>query len=316
MPVRAIFGWSGTLGRPARRARRGDRLRPAARSGCCSCSAGGCAGPTLGRRARLRVGRLPVHAVRAERNTNDTLVALLLVLALLVITLGARRAGRVGGAGRADQVRAAGARAAARYAAIGARRPRERAARLASSWSRSRRRRAGRDAARCCSHARPAHDLAAHDRLPGRPRLAVLGLGALRAGWASSSTLVQGAAVALALGARVRARAAATWSSSRRWRAAILIARPARARPLVLPLHPVVLPARDGRAARRLPERGARAACRLACAGAAGGRASDARAGSSTCSIESARSGSRAADQHAHQPRVLLGGLEARPASA
>ena len=84
VPFRAIFGWSGTWDDlPAAHAAAiafdlltllglfllGRRIR----------------GPDAGDRARLRLGRVSVHAVALSSNTNDTLVAMLLVLALLVI---------------------------------------------------------------------------------------------------------------------------------------------------------------------------------------------------------------------------------------
>ena len=47
-PVRAAAALERPLGRPAGGARGGDRVRPAVRRRCCSCSDGACAGPTLG----------------------------------------------------------------------------------------------------------------------------------------------------------------------------------------------------------------------------------------------------------------------------
>ena len=59
-----LLPWSGTLGRPARRARGGDRRSTCCAARCCSCSGAGCAGrrsgsrsPTRGRPSRSRSTR-------------------------------------------------------------------------------------------------------------------------------------------------------------------------------------------------------------------------------------------------------------------
>ena len=112
VPFEALLPWSGSWDDlPAAHAAAVvfDLLR---RAGC-SCSAGGSAGPTLGIAARLRVGGVPVHALVANSNTNDALVALLVLAALLAAARPAAR-GALVGARRADEVRAARAGAAVR----------------------------------------------------------------------------------------------------------------------------------------------------------------------------------------------------------
>ena len=95
VPFEQILPWSGTLGRPAGRARGGDRLRPphaarllfllgrrmprARRSGSCS--------PTPGRPTRSR-------SSRSNSNSNDALVALLLRSRCSWSRCGAARAAR------------------------------------------------------------------------------------------------------------------------------------------------------------------------------------------------------------------------------
>ena len=68
-PVRAGAALERPLGRPARGARRGDRVRPAHDGGAVparDAAAGRPAGAALGRGARLRLGGLPVHGLRAR----------------------------------------------------------------------------------------------------------------------------------------------------------------------------------------------------------------------------------------------------------
>ena len=173
--------WSGTLGRPAGGARRGGGLRPAdaarpvaARAGACAARAWAGCSRTPGRRSRSRCSS-------SNSNSNDALVAMLLDARAARGPLGAG-ARRGGGARRADEVRAARAGAAVRHRRA----------------ERRRARRAGCAASRCSRSASPStaaiamlpvlvggdlrHVLRPHDRLPARPRLAVLGLGPLRAG--------------------------------------------------------------------------------------------------------------------------------------
>ena len=280
-PFEQIFGWSGTWDDlPAAHAAAiffdllavallfllGRRMR----------------GPTLGHRARLRVGRLSVHAVRAREQLQRH----------------ARRGARAGGAaGRGYARRSRRARGAfAALAGLTKFAPLALAPLLATHGLRElapRRRRGARAGAvrasafvrsrraRADPGAQPrlaAHDLRAHDRLPVRPRLAVLGLGAVRRGTAAARRVVE-VARGRARARRSRScRGAPTWSAWRRRCAAMLIAVQLGDRTLVLPVHPVVLPARDGRAARAGLQR-------LPCARPGAGR------GIRTCSIESARSG-------------------------
>ena len=96
--VRADLRLERHVGRPAGRARRGDLLRPARRSRCCSCSAGACAGPTLGVALAYAWVSYPFTLFALESNSNDTLVAVLVLAALLaasyrsqLATAGARR---------------------------------------------------------------------------------------------------------------------------------------------------------------------------------------------------------------------------------
>ena len=108
VPFRAIFGWSGTWDDlPAAHAAAiafdlltllglfllGRRVR----------------GPTLGIVLAYAWAAYPFTLYALSSNSNDSLVALLVVLALLVITSAPARGVR-GGARRADQVRAARAR--------------------------------------------------------------------------------------------------------------------------------------------------------------------------------------------------------------
>ena len=116
VPVRAAVRLERRLGRPAGRARRGDRLRPAAAGCCCSCSAGACAGRRWDR-ARLRVGGVPVHALRAEQQLQRRARRRRSCSPRCSSPASSRAAPRrARGARRPDEVRAAGARAAARDA--------------------------------------------------------------------------------------------------------------------------------------------------------------------------------------------------------
>ena len=179
-------------------------------------------GPDARDRARLRVGLLPVHAVRAgeqhQRHARGRARARRAARRSYVDAR-RRRARRVRRARRPDQVRAARARAAARHPRRCGELPRAAPARCVA---RSRSSLGFVAAPRRCrvdpgAHPRlAAHDLRAHARLPGRSRLALLGLGAVRRARRLQAA-VQVAALALALVARARARAAPTWSA---WRPA------------------------------------------------------------------------------------------------
>ena len=71
VPFEQIFGWSGTLGRPARRARGGDLLRPA-RGRAAVPARPAHARPDARRRARLRVGLLSRSRCSRSRATPTT----------------------------------------------------------------------------------------------------------------------------------------------------------------------------------------------------------------------------------------------------
>ena len=171
VPFRAIFGWSGTWDDlPAAHAAAivfdlltlfglfllGRRIR----------------GPTLGVVLAYAWAAYPFTLWSLGSNTNDSLVALLLVAdaARDHLRAGARGRGR---ARRPDQVRAARARAA-----VAARNRIRRPAGAQSCALRGRVRADGRrrDAAGA-PRRQLARVLARHDRLPGRPHLAVLDLG-------------------------------------------------------------------------------------------------------------------------------------------
>ena len=95
--VRAGDAVERPLGRPARRARRRDRLRPAhARRPAPArpAAAAGAGGARARRSAGLRVGRLSLHAFALQTNSNDSLVALLTWRALLAADARARLRGR------------------------------------------------------------------------------------------------------------------------------------------------------------------------------------------------------------------------------
>ena len=181
-------------------------------------------GPTLGVVLAYAWAAYPFTLFALSSNTNDALVALLLVLALLVIASAPAR-GVVGGAGRADQVRPAraGAAAPARDRRAPAA-PRS----VVAVRARLRAHRARGDAARCCSTA--TCTTSGTTRSPTRPAASRRSRsGACGAGSAPQQHLLQGAAVALAIAvAFVPARGAA-WSRWRRSAAAVLIALAAHA---------------------------------------------------------------------------------------
>ena len=172
VPFRLIFGWSGTWDDlPAAHAAAivfdlltllglywlGRRVR----------------GPTLGVVLAYAWAAYPFTLWTLSSNTNDSLVSLLLVVALLVVTLRAGSRGR-GRARRPDQVRAVRARAAA----AARDRPAPGRRQVVRYVARVRADGRGRDAA---GDARQqlARVLARHDRLPGRPHLPVLDLGSV-----------------------------------------------------------------------------------------------------------------------------------------
>ena len=180
--VRAGAAVERALGRPAGGARGGDRVRPAHRCSGCSGSGGGsdpaARAPCSAWRWPTRGRRVPYTAFALESNSNDSLVALALVAALLALTLDPARR-RLSAVARGAAI---GLGAAAKFApwrwrrcsprpgasGAGARRrcssPRGRAA----DRGHGRAVRAGR---------RPARALRPHARLPGRPALAVQHLG-------------------------------------------------------------------------------------------------------------------------------------------
>ena len=225
------------------------------RSRCCSCSAAACAArrwgspsPTRGSPTRSRCSRW--RATPTTRSSRCSCSR----RCWPHLPLDARPAcaRRVRGARRPDQVRPARARAAAghprtaRACAAAAVRPRAFAVFVARvRW-----------------HGAPLVSIPAlrHDSLhtiyertiayQAEPRLAVLGVGAVRAASAGVQLAVQIAAVAARVGARCdpsppRPRGPGGGVRGGADRHA------AGDRTLVLPVHPVVLPARDGRAAGR-----------------------------------------------------------------
>ena len=165
-------------------------------------------------RARLRVGRATrSRSSCSNTNSNDALVALLLVVALLVAASPPAR-GVLGRARGADEVRAARARAAVRAHARDAapRRARQRSGLRAFVATRSRS--ASRRPSRCCRCCSTAATCATFwDRtiaFQARPRRAVLGLGPLRRARTPSRTRVQARGGAARAGRRRSCRAAPT----------------------------------------------------------------------------------------------------------
>ena len=151
------------LGRPAGRTRRGDRVRPAHAARPVRARAAAAAGREgdAGNRARLRLGGVPVHAVRAELNANDTLVAALVVWALVALRSAPRRR-RAGGCARARRPRSSPRSRSRRCSP-----PRAGAARRGARCSPSRSSRCWLDVRRLRPRRRPARDLRPHGRLPG-----------------------------------------------------------------------------------------------------------------------------------------------------
>ena len=294
------------------RTRRRSRSTCSRCSGCTS-SGGGSAARTLGVVLAYAWAAYPFTLYALNSNSNDSLVAMLVVLALLVITSAPRGGWR--GASRDDEVRAAGAGAAA---VARGRRPWPRRRTVLASCVAFALTGGGGDAPGA-ARAQPARVLARLG-LPTRPsRGSPFSIWGLWGGLNFEQHLVQGAAVGLALAMAFVPRRRDIVVRSPRWARRSLIALQLGDHALVLPVHRVVLPAGDGRAAGRLPGARRRARQRLArptsaepAPAADPGRLSvQPGAGTSTCSIESARIGSSGPDQHSVQPRVLGRGLEA-----
>ncbi len=273
VPFQQIFGWSGSWDDlPASHAAAiffdllsvgllfliGRRMR----------------GPTLGIALAYAWVSFPFTLYALESNSNDTLVAALVLGALLAASYRSLAAGAARGALAAlagltkfAPLALAPLLATDALRAVPARRRPLMGAMFIAGF-------AGAVALAfipAVAHDSLQHDLPADDRIPGQPRLALLGLGPVRAANARAC----GRGRRLRAGDRDRADPE-TWRHGRARRRLRRDPDRRRAgdRTLVLPVHPLVLPARDARPAGAL--RGA--------AQAAGGR------GISTCSIESARS--------------------------
>ena len=248
VPVRAGDAVERALGRPARRARRGDRLRPA-RAACCASSSGAaCAGPRSGSCSPTRGRRSRSRSTRSMTNANDALVAVLVLAALWAAAQPARARRRC--VALAGLTKFAPLALAPLFALHPARRLRRRAAlacavrrRLRSSPARSR-------SCRSSSHddLRSFWDATIAFQADRGSPFSIWGLYE-GAGSTASQRAVQVAAVAARAGARARA-AAARRRRPRRAERGDPHRAAARGHALVLPLHPVVLPARDDRAAR------------------------------------------------------------------
>ena len=189
--VRAGDALERALGRPARRPRGGDRVRPAHHRRPAAArprpARRAARGRRWGWRSRTRGPPIPTRRSSLETNANDTLVALACALALLAFARRSAAATRDRGRPRGGrQVRPAGAGAAVRPApAAACSRWRWRST-LAVTVLPVRPRR------------RPARALRPHGRLPGRPRVAVQRLGPEPTlDWLQ--TVVKVAAVGLAL---------------------------------------------------------------------------------------------------------------------
>ena len=152
------------LGRPAGGPCRGDHVRPADHRSASTCSGFACAGRRSGSRSPTPGSPTPTRLFALETNTNDTLVAALLVWALVAVSAPVVRGALIGLA------------SAAKFAALGAR-PALRRARPAAAVRRGvRGRRRGRRAS--VPAGRRAARLLRHDaRLPRRARVAVQRLG-------------------------------------------------------------------------------------------------------------------------------------------
>ncbi len=221
VPFEQIFGWSGTWDDlPAAHAAAiifdllavallfllGRRMR----------------GPTLGVALAYAWVAYPFTLFALESNSNDTLVAVLVLAALLAASYRSKLAPaaprRVRGAGRPDQVRPAGAGAAAGHARAGAscRSPR-RAARwrsslLAFARRRRARRRSPRSATTRCTRSTSA-------RSPTRPSAARRSPSGGSTAGTGLERVVEIAAVVLAIALAVvpRARTSSAWRPRARW---------------------------------------------------------------------------------------------------
>jgi len=231
IPFRAIFGWSGTWDSlPAGHAAAiafdlltmlglfllGRRVR----------------GPTLGVLLAYMWAAYPFTFYVLQSSSNDSLVALLVVVALLVFSSQPARGVFAALAGFVKFAQLAPAAAVPGH--IRAHQP-------------------DRDVARDPAGRLPPF-LGGHDRAPGRPHLAVLDLGPVGRAQLRAAPRPGRRGGASAGGGRVPAAANAVRRRRARGRDHDRV--PARADPLVLPLHRVVLPARAVRAAWLVPGRG------------------------------------------------------------
>ncbi len=224
---------------------------PRARSGSCSSGAGSAARGSPSH-PRLRLGRVPVHGVRpaGEHERRDHAGAPRLGLLARVVTRGARRRRRARGL---DEVRGAARRAALAHVPLGPATGVGRAIRRRRSASR--RCRVLGPPPRAVAPRRARDVLGPDDRIPARPRVAVLdlGLGAVprrrasptsarcRPSCRSVTIVLAGVAAALPREKGPLELAALT--------AAVLLARRALADALVLPLPSLGAPVRAARAA-------------------------------------------------------------------
>ncbi len=247
----SLFGWGGTLGRPARRARRRRRLRPRLPRRDVARRPPARRAPRSGLLLAYLWAACPFTLLVANSGANDALVAALVLAAFLCLDRPAAR-GALAIARGADEVRAARARAAVRRAsaAVAAR----------SLAAAADRRRAGPRARR--ARARRARAvLGPHARLPGRARLAVLRLGPLRRPRRAPG---RGHRRRGRAGGRRRVRAPRARRGHRRGaRRGGADRAPARGHALVLPLPRLVPAAAAHRAARRDRRHGSRTQHRL-----------------------------------------------------
>ena len=268
---------TGQLPRVPARLRRSSAGAGSGRRPACGALHGDRLGSDLPARARARRAALRRAAARRRRspspgsrirsrstssssNTNDAILPALLIWGfwLVVVALGARAFVALVGLGEV--------RALHRGAALARPTRTSGAARTASRFAAGFAARDASPRSRCCcssrtSSTRRARLLGAHGRLAARPRVAVLalGLGAVPRGASptctSSSSCSRSLLVVGAVARRVRAAPEVAAPARGAHRRAARRLR-ARADPLVLPLHAVVLPLRRVRAARRRAGRG------------------------------------------------------------